>query len=97
MSYISDNHRCSECGLTYTMIVKREKRDDPSNCPECMKMSGSRTISAPALMTASYPDGRKRGDTYQKLKEAAKLEAESMNVPVSQRGEYKKMISELKK
>ena len=96
MSYISDNHKCGECGAIYTIIVKRAKRDEPSTCPQCME-EGRRTLSAPAIMSAAYPDGRKRGDTYQKLKEAAKLEVEASSMQHDKRGDIKREIKELKK
>ena len=80
----------------YDVMKKRSERDTASTCPECEGV-GTRTISVPNAMVASYPDGRKRGDTYQKLKEASKLESERMNLPPDKRGDINKQIKELKK
>lgn len=72
MSYISDNHRCGMCNGVYNIIVKREERDNESQCPNCLREGkagkGKRTISMPNVNTVTYPDGRKRPE-IQRYKE----------------------------
>lgn len=95
MSYKSIDLLCSECNHQWHDLVERDLVDSKHQCPDCGTMSGSRTISAPMVLQASYPDGYRRGGGYQELKEIAKLKKESADMKNSRRGEINKEITKL--
>ena len=96
MSWITDDHLCSECGARYIVTAKRSERETPSECEECGK-EGRRTFSVPTPLRVSYHDGKDRGDTYRRLKRAAHLEKAAASLHHDKRDEIKKEIKELKK
>lgn len=49
------------------------------------------------VLKASWPDGFKRGDSYEALKRASKLKVERASLPESQRGDINKEIKEAQK
>jgi putative FmdB family regulatory protein len=93
----SYDFRCQECGFSFwtTMESGSASWEASWECPECQKPTVKRVPSAPNLMQRALPDGVKRGGGYQELKEAAKLEKESMDLPWQQRAEIRKEIKKL--
>ena len=82
MSYISINIRCwnEECGHVWSDLVEREHQEEGQLCPECGKL-GYKTVSAPAVLRASYHSGYRRGESYEQAKQVAKLKSERANMP----------------
>lgn len=70
MSLISIDIQCKSCEHKWDDIVEREIQEGPHLCPDCGESQGYKTLSTPMVMTASYPDGKKR---FSDMKEAAKL------------------------
>jgi len=96
---------CADCEIGVRVSRPIDDRDVPPTeeeyaicgCPEGKSPNWRRVYEAAGIMVNSYLDGQSRGDTYNKLKEAAKLEADSMNLPPAKRTEHNKAIKELKK
>lgn len=98
MSYISLTYACSGCGHHFDSLVRRSEREEPEvECPLCESMLGKQdeALSAPNVMRASWPDGR-RTDTAKDLIEASKVEAESFNMPPEKRAAHKKEVAKLR-
>jgi len=63
MSLISVDLLCRACNCKWWDLIERaDKERTDLVCPHCEKPEGQVTISAPALMQASYPDGKRRFD-----------------------------------
>lgn len=96
MGWITDDHRCAGCDHVYAVLSHRDERNEKSTCPTCGQ-EGERTMSVPVPLRKSFRDGHKRGETYERLKRAVKIEKEMANLPHDKRAEHKKEIKELKK
>ena len=96
MSWITDDHRCTACSTVYDVLKRRSERDEPSECPSCGG-SGGRIPSAPLPLRRSYHMGKDRGDGWNKMKEAAKLEKEAANLAPDKRKEIASTINDLRK
>jgi len=97
--YISDDYQCEECGHVWTELNDRDLRPDRLDCQdECCKaeLSAIKLFGAPMPLRASYHDGKDRGDTYKKLKEANKLTKQMYEKPANQRSELRAEIKKLK-
>lgn len=70
--YISIDIRCMECSHLWNDLVLREEAGKIVDCPECKQPAGRRTISAPRILKASYPDGHKRAG-WAEMREQEKL------------------------
>ena len=92
MKWISLDYLCPECRHRTWETVEREVQF--SYTPECPQCSAEmkRVPSSPRVMRASLPDGNNR---FAHFKEAAKLEAEMLDKPESQRADIKKEIKKL--
>ena len=86
---------CKDCTARWNEVVDREDRDKVAECPSCGKMSGRRTISAPMVLMASYPDGTRRFDP--RVKEAARLQVEAASKSGSTKADLQKEINKLRK
>lgn len=100
----SQDYLCSVCGLRDTHLVelpddvesRTESCPERAPCHECGSPS-TRVFGAPTVLTASYPDGHKRGEGYQLAKEAARLRRARRGIPPTKRGEINREISQLEK
>lgn len=92
---------CAECEIGCEISRSIADRNTPPEGEDdvclCEKPSWKRVYEAPMVLRASYLDGQSRGDTYNKLKEASRLERESMELPPEKRGDHRRAIKELKK
>ena len=73
---VTRDFRCKECGEEWYETVFRELEDTLMECPECAQLAGVRTLSSPTVLRASYLDGQSRGEGYENMKKAAKLDKE---------------------
>jgi len=99
VSRISRDFTCSveTCQHQWWESIPRSEDSGVRECPECGGLGLKVFRSVPNSMFTAMPDGTDRGDTYRKIKEAAKLETEMYNLPREKRGEHQKQIKELKK
>jgi len=95
LSWISRDFECSACGTRFDRIVRRSEDNGETTC-ECGG-TAKKILSIPKGMHTAMQDGVDRGDAYRKLKEAARLDKEMVNLPHDQRGDHQKQIAELKK
>jgi hypothetical protein len=94
--YLSIDVRCTDCETVWNELATDEELEKNEwTCDNCGGI-GSRTMSAPTVLQASYPDGTKRKG-FEDLKKAAKLETQMYNLPPNKRGEIKKEIHERRK
>lgn len=64
--YQTNNYLCQECGHTATILVAKEERDFPQECPEC---GGEATRSIFANVTrVSYVDGTNRWKSVREMR-----------------------------
>ena len=95
MGYKSISVRCQDCNEVWGELVERSEESEARfTCPVCGG-EGKKTICAPAVLQASYPDGTKRKG-FQELKEAAKLESKMYELPYEKRKEIRKEIKKIK-
>jgi len=95
MSYKSIDVKCQDCELVWNELVERELENTAKfTCPNCGGL-GKKTVSAPTVLKATYPDGTKR-DGFRDMKEALKLESEMYNKHYDKRKEYQDEIKKLK-
>lgn len=93
------NYECKSCEIVWEEFSSYEDREGPKHCSMCNELTGKKVwVRMPGITRASYIDSNKtaRARELEPLKQAAKLEAESFNVPIEQRGEIKKEIKKLK-
>ena len=97
MSYLSIDARCSECDSVFPALVDRDNPDEPVPCKYCPGV-GHRTISAPTVLKASWPDGyrEKNHADFVRLKEASKLECELAKQDANRKAGDRKQLKELK-
>lgn len=93
MSLFAIDVRCQDCNHVWDSLIQRSERDSQWPCPECGGM-GKRAVSAPMVMTASYPEGTKRKG-WADLKEASKLKIESANSRDDKKREIAKEIRKM--
>ncbi len=82
MGWKSIDIRCANesCGIVYTEIVDSTDVDNDFVCIMCGE-TAKRTISAPNVLKASWPDGhREKTANWKDLKEIGKLEREATNI-----------------
>ena len=94
MSWITRDFEC-EAGHRFDRLVRRSEDNGESVC-ECGALA-IKVVSLPNSMHTAMHDGVDRGDAYRKLKEAAQLDREMVNLPHEKRGDHAKKIRELKK
>lgn len=77
MGWLSVDLVCDGCGHRWDSLIDREDARDRSDyeCPSCAAAAGYRTVSAPALMQRSFPDGTKRPG-FDKLRRENTLQTE---------------------
>lgn len=90
---------CAECEIGLQVSSSIADRDTPPTEGECLCTTPNwrRVMEAPMVLRASYLDGQGRGDNWQRLKEANRLEREAASLPAEKRGDHQKAIKELKK
>ena len=88
--------QCFECELLTVEFRKYEDRDVVGACDVCGGAPRRVYRTAPAGMFTALPDGTKRNEGYQRLKEVAKLEKESANTRPERRTEINKEITKLR-
>lgn len=88
--------QCDDCGRRDIVLLDlSDPADQPDPCPNCSGFL-SQQLAAPAVLNASYPDGMSRGEGYELLKRASKVEKEMVNLRHEKRGEHRKEIQKLK-
>lgn len=95
--------KCPECEIYVRVNRRIADRDVPptkEECEDCLCDSESsdwhRVFESPMVMRVSYHDGKDRGDDWNRLKEANRLERESLRLPHDKRGEHRKEIKKLR-
>jgi hypothetical protein len=90
---------CPQCDLRWDDLVDRNEDtwELRFECSRCGCEDCSRTMSAPNMTKASYPDGYKRGPGYDAMKEASKMKAERANLPMDKRNDINKAIRTVEK
>jgi hypothetical protein len=96
MSWRCNNYTCSKCAYRDIDRMVKKSEQDSQVCPECTTVL-TREWGAPSVMEVALPDGTFRGVTYQKMKEAARLEKQAASLPVGDRGNIKKEIRSLRR
>jgi hypothetical protein len=87
-----------ECGCTWWKYIEDSLMDTPQACPHCESMNTVRTVSAPAVLQASYPDGlRKKKDSWVRLREEQDLKIERSSTPKGKRISIDKELREIRK
>ena len=93
-------YECETCdpGERFERLVVYEERDSQV-CESCDSPLTRRPSGATmnTRKSATYVDGKDRGDDYRKLKEAGKIEAEMCNLPPAKRGEHEREIGKLRR
>lgn len=89
MGWLSIDILCPQCDNRWDDIIDREVDSYllTFDCPRCGEEECRRTMSAPNVTRASYPDGYKRGSAFEDQKAAARLRADRANLPHDKRGE----------
>jgi hypothetical protein len=87
---------CADCQTISVEFRKYEDRDKPGVCNMCLGPTNKVYRTAPAGMFTALPDGTKRDEGYQRLKEVAKLEKESANTRPEKRTAINKEIGKLR-
>lgn len=100
MGYLSVDVRCAGCGSVFPALVDRETPDELVPC--VCGAQAQKTISAPTVLKASWPDGYREQNNpdFIRLKEASKLECELARKDANRKpGEIKGLteINSLKK
>lgn len=92
-------YTCSTCSHAEDINLSYDSRDEARTCSSCSSPDVVREFPAPAVMGTAIPDhvGRKSDSTYQKLKEASKLEVAAAGMPREKRGDINKAIRNLKR
>lgn len=77
MSWRSDDFRCvSEvCGHVTTELYRRSEGVPEVKCERCGG-STTKTFAAPLVMTQSWPDGHKRGGSWEVARKQSRLEGQ---------------------
>lgn len=91
---------CGDCGVTTDVVASISARDEVpfERCGGCGSHELRRKMMAPSVMGTAIPDGFQRKDSsYQKLKEAARLDVARASMPHDKRGDIDKEIKSLKK
>lgn len=97
MGWKGINLRCDQCNHVWPTLVERGLDEDDWRecCPECGGL-GRKTMSAPMVLRASYPDGTRRFDPA--VKEMAKLKvAQAKAADPKTRKDIDNAIRELRK
>ncbi len=84
-------YTCDQCETVTIHFRSFERRHEKAEC--LCGAEASYTISAPALMQASYPDGTRRKG-FQDMREAAKLSTEAAS---AKQGTKKEIAGEIRK
>lgn len=89
---------CFDCNARFIDTVPREEAtyEARQDCPVCGKLTLGRIPSAPTVLKASWPDGR-RSKASQDLREAAKLKVLAADMDSLDRQGISKEISKLEK
>ena len=90
---------CKNCEYVWPILVNREDEllidKEDEICEQCGSQ-GEKTVAAPTVLRASFPDGTKRKN-FADLREVSKLRKQMYNTPPDKRGEFKKAIKEISK
>jgi hypothetical protein len=87
---------CTDCGLVTVEFRKYEDRDAETICAFCDGKQQRVYRTAPNGMFTALPDGSRRDEGYQRLKEAAKLEKEAANTRPERRKEINQEMNKLR-
>lgn len=88
---------CGKCDKVHEDLILKTERGQLRDCPHCGEPESAKEIpSAPMIAKVSYRDGVDRGTTFNKAKEAAKLEVVRAGMRRDKRVEIDKEIKRLK-
>jgi hypothetical protein len=87
---------CADCQTISIEFRKYEDRDNPGVCNMCLGPTNKVYRTAPNGMFTALPDGTRRNEGYQRLKEAAKLEKEAANTRPERRKEINQEMNKLR-
>lgn len=77
MSWRSDDFRCKDdaCGHVTTELYRRSDGIPQVKCSLCGGVT-EKTFAAPLVLSASWPDGYKRGGSWEAARRQSKLEGQ---------------------
>lgn len=92
--------QCPKCGLTEELVCSISEYDKLSKMMQCVDDTAmmDRIYEPVSVMQVASPDGygKKHDSSYQKMKEAAKLDVERASLPPSKRGDINRAIKQLR-
>lgn len=98
MGWKSNDYRCSKCNFVWDTITSSDAQDELQVCPKCETLAGERTIATPRslMQKAAFHMGKKRPG-FKEMEEAVTLKEKMYDLPVNERKELAKEISNLEK
>lgn len=90
----TQDYLCIPCSLIFDELIEHEDRTKAVPCPDC-DSSAEPVQSMPVVLRRTFPDGTRR-EGFREAAEASRLEAESFELPESERGEHQREIDALR-
>ena len=97
--YSCRNAECLAKFQVIRTIAEHESLRDTTECPYCGTQPSERIWDTPNVMNAASPDGygQRNNSSYQKMKEAAKLEVVRASMAPDKRGDIDRAIRSLRR